>query len=389
MRPAVVLGLLPAGLAVARTLGRAGIPVSGLAFDEDDFGLRSRFLRRQLLIADGDEESRDARAVSALRSLAADGRLVLFPERDEHVEFVLRRWGEIAELADVPLPAAPDTVRRLMRKDELLAAAAEAGVAAPTTVVAETEDDVRGAALPTPFLVKPIESEEYARRFGRKAVVARDVEEATSAWREATAAGFGLVLQEYIPDSHERVFSLLTYVGRDGTPLASVVGRKARQGPPRLGSSTVFEVSFEPRVLELGLQLLRSAGYRGLAHVEFAHDARDGEWKLLEVNVRLPVWAGIAMTPAFDLARAAYDDLAGESVEPLGVLRDGLTWIYGAKDAVAAASLGRRRELRVRELVRPYARRAKVRAVLARDDPRPAVGLARWLGTRAAAKRAR
>ena len=46
-RPVIVLGLLWAGLAVARSLGRAGVPVTGIAYQPTDFGVRSRHLRRR------------------------------------------------------------------------------------------------------------------------------------------------------------------------------------------------------------------------------------------------------------------------------------------------------------------------------------------------------
>ena len=246
-----------------------------------------------------------------LRSLADDGRVVLVPERDEHVDFVLRNWDEVTALADVPLPPDPETVLRLRRKDQLPLAAAEAGVPSPATFFPESEESVHAAELQPPFLLKPAEGQEYALRFGEKAVVANDADEAAAVWRQARDAGFEMILQELVPDSHEHVYSLFAYVGRAGEPLATVVGRKVRQGPLRFGTSAVFEVRFEPEVLELGLRLLDSVGYRGFAHVEFARDLRDETFKVLEVNTRVPVWAGVAMTEAFDVARVAYDDLCG------------------------------------------------------------------------------
>jgi D-aspartate ligase len=385
-RPAVVLGVRLAGLALARSLGRAGIPVAGVALDEHDYGLRSRYLTSRIAIRGQDQEEREQRLLAALREIAGAGRAVLVPERDSYLELVLRRWDEIQAVADVPLPPDPEVARRLARKDLLPREAAEAGVPAPATVVPETEDDVGRAPLRPPFLVKPVDSESYAVAFGRKAVLAGDHAEARAAWRSAQAAGFATVLQEYIPDSHARVFSLATYIGQSGEPLGSVVGRKVRQTPPRFGSSTVFEVRFEPRVLELGLQLLQAVEYRGFAHIEFAYDARDDAYKLLEVNARLPIWGGIVLTPRFDLGRVAYDDLCDRPTAPLGVLREEATWVYGPKDAALAVQLALRGELGLRDFVRPYRRRTKVRAVASADDWRPALALARWAGASAAAK---
>ena len=378
----LVLGLLPAGLALARSLGRAGIPVYGGVFRRNEFGLRSRYLRDRCVATDADELTRDRRMLAFLRALAGPDRVILIPERDEHVDFVLRNWEEIAAIADVPLPPDPDVVTRLRRKDLLPLAAAEAGIAAPATFPVTTEASLRAAELVPPFLLKPVEGQEYAMRFGDKAVVAESVDEAVVAWRRAREAGFELILQELIPDSHDQVFSLFAYVARTGEPLATVVGRKVRQGPLRFGTSAVFEIRFDPQVLELGLRLLDSSGYRGFAHVEFALDPRDGMFKVLEVNTRLPVWAGIAMNHTFDVARTAYDDLSGLPSAARETFRGDLAWVYLAKDLWVSAQMARRRELSLRQFLAHHIRTGKVRAVFAADDPLPALASVGYLRSR-------
>jgi D-aspartate ligase len=375
MRRAAVFGLLHAGLAIARSLGRAGIPVTGISRNSREFGLRSRYLERRLVVPPDDD-----RAI--LDALGDGERAVFFPERDEHVEFALRRWDDLRELADLPLPADPEAVRRLRRKDVLPLVAAEAGVPSPKTVLAESDEAVRDAGLNPPLVVKAVEGQEFALAFGHKAVVAEDVDGALAAVREARERGFHMIVQELVPDSHERVYSLLTYIGRSGEPLVTLVGRKVRQGPLRFGTSAVFEVAYEPRVLELGLRLLERAGYTGSAHVEFAQDPRDGEFQLLEVNTRLPVWAALAAHPRLDLPRIAYDDLTGQEVAPVPTFTEKLTWIYLAKDLWVSAQMARRRELRAREFASRYVRGPKARAVFARDDPWPAVASLGYLRSR-------
>ena len=384
-RRAVVLGLLWAGLSLARSLGRAGVDVTGVALDEHEFGVRSRYLRRRLVVSDAAPGRRDERALAALREAADGGRVVLFPERDAHVDFVLRHWEEVRKLADVPLPADPSAARRLRRKELLPAEAERAGVPFPPTVAPESEDAVRGLALRPPFLVKPVEGQEFALTFGRKLVLARDVGEALAAWRTAREHGFETVVQELVPDAHDKVFSLFTYVGREGTSLANVVGRKVRAGPPRFGTAAVFELRHEPRVLELGLRLLRSAGYTGFAQVELAYDGRDDSFKVLEVNTRPPQWAGIAMTRRFDIARVAYEDLCGTPAPaPRTFADEGVNWIFLAKDVWASLELARRRELGVGEFLAEYTRPGKVRAILAADDPLPALASLAYLRAKVA-----
>jgi D-aspartate ligase len=378
MRRAVVFGLLHAGLAVARSLGRDGVPVSGISWNPHEFGLKSRYLGRRHVVPFG-----DGRAVlAALREEARGERVVFFPERDENVEFALDHWDEVRAVADVPLPDDAEAVRRLRRKDVLPLVAAEARVASPRTVLAASDGAVRDAGLRPPLVVKAVEGQAYALAFGHKAVVAPDVDEALAAVREARDRGFRTIVQEIVPDSHERVYSLLTYIGRSGEPIVTLVGRKVRQGPLRFGTSAVFEVDYEPRVLELGLRLLRTVGYTGIAHVEFALDPRDGEFQLLEVNTRLPVWAALAANRHLDLPRIAYDDLTGTEVAPLPTFREDLTWIYLAKDVWVSMQMARRRELRAREFASQYLRGRKARAVFARDDPWPAVASLSYLRSR-------
>ena len=375
MRRAVVFGLLHAGLAVSRSLGRAGIPVTGIARDSHEFGLRSRYLERRLVVPPRDDD--------AVLGVLQGERSVFFPERDEHVEFVLRHWEDVHALADTPLPKDAEAVRRLRRKDLLPLAAAEAEVPTPGTVLADSDDAVRDAGLRPPLVVKAAEGQEYSLVFGQKAVLAGNVDEALAAVAQARELGFQMIVQEVVPDSHERVYSLLTYIGRSGEPLVTLVGRKVRQGPLRFGTSAVFEVDYQPRVLELGLRLLRGVGYTGIAHVEFAQDPRDGEFQLLEVNTRLPVWAALASHRRLDLPRIAYEDLSGTEVVPVPTFTEDLTWIYLAKDLWVSLEMARRRELRAGEFASRYLRGPKARAVFARDDPWPAVASLGYLRSRA------
>ena len=377
MRPAVVYGLLHAGLAIVRSLGREGIPVEGIALQRYEFGLRSRYLRRRTLAADDDA------VLEALRHAAAPGeRPVLFLERDENVDTVLRRWDEVHELADVPLPEDPEPIRRLRRKDLLPEAAAEAGVPTPYTVRAESEEAIRDGGLKPPLLVKPLEGQEFALALGEKAVPAKTLDEAVAAWRRAKERGFETIVQELIPDSHEHVYSLFTYIGRAGEPLASVVGRKVRQGPLRFGTSAVFASDHDDEVHELGQRLLRTTGYTGFAHVELVRDPRDGLLKAIEVNTRPPVWAGIAMGRELGIARIAYDDLCGREPASEQTMSERLTWIYLAKDVWVSAQMARRRELPPREFLRHYLNRKKVRATFAADDPAPAIASLGYLRSR-------
>jgi predicted ATP-grasp superfamily ATP-dependent carboligase len=300
---------------------------------------------------------------------------VLLPERDDHVELVLRHWDEVSGLYELPMPPDPEVPRRLRHKATLPLEAERAGLAAPRTVEADSLETLHQLDLRPPFLLKPVEGQHFAGAFGEKVMVAQTLDELTASWKRVRERGFETIVQELVPDSEDQIWSLFAYIGRSGRPLATATGVKVRQGPIRFGTSAVFRTTPEPRVRELGLKLLESSGYRGFGHVEFAYDKRDDDFKLLEVNTRVPMWAGVAMSRYFDMARIAYDDLCG-APEPEPVdLQQELWWSFLAKDVTVSLQLARRGELSPAAFAKPYLQRRKVRGVLAADDPLPALGV--------------
>src|SRR5438128_885809 len=109
---------------------------------------------------------------------------------------------------------------------------------------------------------------------------------------------------------------------------------------------------------ELGLPVLVKPEHP----VEFKRDARDGKFKLMEINPRLWQWHGLAAACGIDLPRIAYADLVGETPKEATMNGEGKRWaitlLPGERPAVQRV---------------PY-----VDAVFARDDPKPAaVHLAR------------
>ncbi len=376
-RPAVVLGLLWAGLSFARSLGRAGVPVTGITMHPHEFGTRSRYLR-EVLRARGDEA-----VLKALRAAAQGGvKPVLLPERDDHVELVLRHWDEVAELYELPMPDDPEIPRRLRHKATLPLEAERAGLDAPRTVEADSIETLRGLDLRPPFLLKPVEGQHFAGSFGEKVLVAHTPDELVAAWKRTRERGFDTVVQELVPDAESEIWSLFAYVGRSGRVLATATGVKVRQGPLHFGTSAVFRTTPQPRVRELGLRLLESSGYKGFGHVEFAYDRRDRDFKLLEVNTRVPMWAGVAMSRYFDMARIAYDDLCGKPEPEPADLKQELWWAFFAKDLAVSLQMARRRELSPAGWARPYLKRHKVRGVFAVDDPLPALGVPAYARSR-------
>lgn len=353
--PAVVLGSAWVnGLAAIRSLGRAGVPVVAVDHAPWALGFRSRYALP--LVCPDPAADEDGFAACLARLGEAIGRpAVVFPTHDPELNALSRRRGELAERFLYPFPA-PEPLARIQSKRHQLEAAEAAGVAVPLTAhpASASEALAHAAAVGYPVLVKPSDPDGFKRRFQRQAFRCESPAELERAYADAEA--FAPMVQELVPGGDEELYTLGSYLAGDGEPLGLFCGRKLAQEPPGIGTCRVGEAVWLDEVVESGLAVLRALACHGISQVELKHDARDGRFKLMEVNPRLWQWHGLATACGVDLPVIAYRDLNGDRPSPVRMRGEGKRW--------AISVLAKRRPAFQRP---PY-----VDAVLAVDDPLPA-----------------
>jgi D-aspartate ligase len=329
------------GLAAIRSLGRSGVRVLAVDHRPSALGFRSRYAEPFLSPSPHEDETRFIAFIRAL------GGVVVFPTHDEALNAIARHLGDLPEVL-APFPAW-DVLELVQSKRTQLEYAEAAGVDAP-------------ALEPStfPVIVKPDRSAEFKRRYRRQAFrcdTPAELEEAIARTEE-----FGAIVQEFVPGGDDALYTVGSYLRPDGRALGVFSGRKLRQTPPGIGTCRVGEAVWVPEAVDAALRLLREFGYYGLSQVEFKRDARDGRFKLMEINPRLWQWHGLATACGVDLPRIAYEDLTGAM--PSEATMDG----FGKRWAITLLPGERPTPQRP-----PY-----VEAVFARDDLKPgAVHLAR------------
>jgi D-aspartate ligase len=184
-------------------------------------------------------------------------------------------------------------------------------------------------------------------------------------------------VQEMVPGPETRVESYHAYVNGAGTVVGEFTGRKIRTDPATYGETTALEITGERDVAEVGREVARRLGLRGVAKLDFKRDPA-GVLHLLEVNPRFNLWHHAAARAGVNLPALVYADLVGAARPRPRTARPGVRWVYHAHDARAA----RRQGVPLRQWV-PWAVSAEAKALVALDDPLPSVmgGLAR-LGAR-------
>ena len=325
---ALVMNTHITGLAVARSLGRAGVPVIGLDDERGGLGQHSRHLTGLGLVPGPTVDDGRALAdhLSALGPSFAE-RPVLVPTNDDWV-LALAQHREQLEPHYRYSFAAHDVVQRALAKSSLYRACESLGVAIPRTwyLDGSTPEQV-AAAVPYPCVLKPDDSRGFFTAFRAKVFVVRDADELVRRCREAAAHGLVLVAQEWVETRPGGFWSVASYLSPDGTPRGVFTGRKLEQWPPDFGTSCLADARWDADIADAGVRVLQALGYWGISEIEFVEDAATGRRLLLDVNTRAWKWIGLPVAAGVDLPLLAHRDAAGQTFDS-GPQRDGVRWTF-------------------------------------------------------------
>jgi D-aspartate ligase len=341
------------GLAAIRSLGRAGIRVLAVDHRPSALGFRSRYAEPFLC---ADPHTDPTRFVASIRAL---GEVVVFPTHDGQLNLIAQHLGDLQVLAPF---SDWEVLEQVQSKRAQLDHAVAAGVDVPQTHYPRDGGEARAAAdeIGLPVLVKPEHHVGFKQRFRRQGFRCDTLDEVEAAYTRAEE--FGPMVQELIPGGDDTLYTVGSYVARNGRPLGIFSGRKLRQTPPGIGTCRVGEAVWVRDAVDAALRLLEAFDYFGLSQVEFKRDPRDGKFKLMEINPRLWQWHGLAAACGVDLPRIAYADLVGETPEQVTMNGERKRWAITLMPGESPA----------------FQRLPYIDAVFARDDPKPAaVHLAR------------
>ena len=124
------------------------------------------------------------------------------------------------------------------------------------------------------------------------------------------------LIQEWIPDGGG-AFGLSALFDEASNIKAAFVHKKLRMYPVQGGLSTLREGVEHPQIMEIGLSLLKSLNWVGVAMVEFKVDPRDGIPKLMEVNPRFWGSLQLAIVSGVDFPHLILKMARKESFEPI------------------------------------------------------------------------
>jgi len=373
---AVVVGGDYQGLGIVRSLGRQGVPVC-VVDDELSISRYSRYCSRFVKLADLRHEAAIVKGMLEIGTRLGLEGWVLYPTREELVAAFSRSRSELSRLFRVPTPEW-NAVRWAWDKRNTYQLARELGIPIPRTYYFESIDQLAELdGLEPPFALKPAIKEHFFYATKAKAWCANSHSELRTLFQKAS--GFmspgDIMVQEFIPGDGSQQFAYCGFF-REGEAVGKMVTRRRRQHPPQFGRASTYVETVElPLLEELSERFLRKINYYGLVELEYKLDARDGQYKLLDVNARTWGYHSLGARAGVDFSHMLYLDQIGVPVTRRKG-KPGVGWVRMTTDFPASLFALLKGELTVRSYVRSF-RNCRVEAVFTHQDPLP--GLAELL----------
>jgi D-aspartate ligase len=348
--PAVVLNCeAHGGLGIVRSLGRMGVPVYPVHKDRSAPANFSRYasgIFRWDFASASDRES----LTFMQRVREKVGRPALIYACDDDTAVFVGNHAGILRQSFLFQEVPARLIANLASKRGLNELATRHNIPTAETRFPQCKADVLSciSELTFPILLKAIDGLLLVRRTGKKMVICRNQQELLESYdRLEDPRHPNLMIQEYIPGGAESVWMFNGYFNHISECLVSFTGRKLRQCPIHTGATSLGICLTNPAVEGTVKAFLAAVGYKGMVDVGTRYDARDGKYKILDVNPRIGATFRLFVDRAgMDVARACYLDMTGQAVTS-SAIEDGRRWIVEDMDASASIRYWRERSLTV------------------------------------------
>jgi D-aspartate ligase len=366
---ALIVGGAHVSIAVARSLGRQGVPVWLLA--NHPIPTYSRYVKRSFPWCGAEHPD----GVSSIIGLAKRHNLqgwVLIATGDQDMRLISKNHALLSQHFRV---ATPDWETTQWAYDKRLTyqRAAELGIDFPQSFEPRGLGEIERIDCRFPVILKPAFRKGIDEFTQAKAWKAEDRAQLISLYKRAAAlvGNHAIIVQEWIPGGGEAQFSYAALCER-GESVVSLTARRTRQHPIDFGRSSTYVESIEQsEVEELACRLLKSLNYTGVIEIEFKHDRRDGQYKLLDVNGRFWTWNGLGALAGVDFPYLAWRQAMGMSVSPARA-QTGMAWMHSSRDIMAAYGEITAGSLTLGQYLKSFRKRLAF-ANFAFDDPMPAI----------------
>lgn len=320
--PVIVVGPSTTALSIQRLVAKLGYPVHA-ACPRDSWSASTKHYRPLPATYLGRWRGELGKFGYAHLHALPFERAVLIPSSDDDALWASRLPPALRERFLVSC-ADPATMHRLQDKGEFAALANQHGIACPASYPVRSRRELLDFPFPKSgsYFFKPLDSQAFRRKFGVKAMSFSDRETALRLWDDNDLLSAGVLIQEYVPGGADDHYFIDGFIDRRGNVLARLARRRTRMYPLDFGNSSLCRNIPMATVDEAwdGLEsLLESVSYRGIFSAEFKRDARNGRFRLIEINTRPWIYIQFADKCGVNFCDLYIRDALGEEIAPVAV----------------------------------------------------------------------
>ena len=373
--PALVLRPVNHGsLCLVRTLGRMGVSVYGVGDDPGAAGMTSRYCRRKFIAA-----KNGAAPAASVQFLLEVSRLIgqktiLTCTDDDSCRFIAENSNQLRNAFLFPANSS-ELVRTLTDKRQMYFLAKKLAIPTAETCFPASRSDalnfVEKNGVRFPIMLKGIDGNLLERRGKPKMVIVRDPQDLLQKYDDMEdPESPNLMFQEYIPGGDDSIWMFNGYFDAKSDCLLGFAGRKIRQNPVYTGATSLGICVRNEIVENTTKKLMKAIGYRGVLDIGYRFDARDGQYKVLDINPRVGATFRLFLANnGMDVVRAMYLDLTGQPV-PAAAPREGRKWIVEQNDLISFHHYRRDGKITLAQWIRSF-RGVEEGAWFASDDVIP------------------
>ena len=334
---AVVLSSDAVGLGAVRSLQLGGVPTVVVMMDPWEPVRASRYGRKILVPKTTDPDAAILDILDGIeRSIGiGESKPVLIPTSDHLTYFVSKHRTRLEAhfRCAIPPDGAIQTVLDKSKDTRLLQGT---GIPLPHTVQdlpSSPADLVREIELP--LIIKPrtfVDKENL----GWRNVIIRSLADAETFYRESRAQFGSVIAQELIPGPDDALWEFIGLFDTRHEVARTFTFQKLSTMPAHYGATARGVSRHNDQLIEMSAKVGKLLNYVGIADIDVKYDARDGQFKYLELNPRLGLCHYFGTRCGVNLTLDAYRLACGES------LPDGAPQIDGRKVVAVLEEVGAR-----------------------------------------------
>jgi predicted ATP-grasp superfamily ATP-dependent carboligase len=327
-----------AGLAITRSLGRAGHFVISAAPVNQSLAGMSRYCRRRFVYPNPLRDP-GGFCIELLRFVQKEKPDVLMPVSEVTTILVTRHMDILGRHCRIPFPTV-EVVQNAADKAFVLELARRSGVPVPDTVILTNPSELARKKssinpLGFPLVVKPARSRFLVRNQWKSGgtMYATDKLELYSILERMLPQAYPLLVQRRVVGPGVGIF----FLANQGNVVSMFSHRRIREKPPSGGVSVLREsYPIDPRIADYSRRLVEALKWHGVGMVEFKKDNALGDYRLMEINGRFWGSLQLAIDAGVDFPLKLLQLASGEEVNPDFNYRLGVKtrWFWGDFDAL-------------------------------------------------------